>query len=63
MLDKDGELVAERVRVPTTYPMPPDTLVVTLTQLGAKLPPGRPHLRRLPGHGAQRSRPRARRTS
>ncbi len=38
ILDKDGEFAAERVRVPTTYPMPPDTLVVTLTQLAAKLP-------------------------
>ena len=24
VLDKDGDFVADRVRVPTTYPMPPD---------------------------------------
>ena len=38
VLDKDGAFVAERVRVPTTYPMLPDTLVVTLTQMTSKLP-------------------------
>ena len=31
MLDKEGRLVADRVRVPTTYPMPPDLMVDTLT--------------------------------
>ena len=30
VLDKDGEFVADRVKVPTTYPMPPDTLVEQL---------------------------------
>ena len=27
VLDKDGNPVADRVRVPTKYPMPPDDLV------------------------------------
>ena len=40
VLDKDGTPVAGRVRVPTTYPMPPDDLVSTLTKLVAKLPEG-----------------------
>ncbi len=40
VLDKDGNAIAERVRVPTTYPMPPDLLVETLTKLVAKLPEG-----------------------
>ena len=34
VLDKDGDAVADRVRVPTTYPMPPDDLVETLTDAG-----------------------------
>lgn len=38
VLDKDGAFMAERAKVPTTYPMPPDTMVVTLTQLASKLP-------------------------
>jgi polyphosphate glucokinase len=38
VLDKDGADVAERVRVTTTYPMPPATLVTRLTDLVAKLP-------------------------
>src|ERR1700733_5509148 len=40
VLDKDGVAVAGRVRVPTTYPMPPHELVSTLTKLVAKLPEG-----------------------
>ena len=40
VLDRDGAPIAERVRVPTTYPMSPDNLVSTLTQLVAKLPGG-----------------------
>ncbi len=40
VLDKDGNPVAERVRIPTKYPMPPDLLVSTLTTLVAKLPAG-----------------------
>jgi polyphosphate glucokinase len=40
VLDKDGVAVAGRVRVPTTYPMPPHELVHTLTKLVAKLPEG-----------------------
>ena len=38
MLDASGELVADRVRVPTTYPMPPKHLVERLTELAKKLP-------------------------
>src|SRR6202050_3972623 len=40
VLDKDGVAVAGRVRVPTTYPMPPHELVSTLTKLVSKLPEG-----------------------
>jgi len=40
VLDKSGVAVAGRVRVPTTYPMPPHELVSTLTKLVAKLPDG-----------------------
>jgi polyphosphate glucokinase len=40
VLDKDGTPVAGRVRVPTTYPMPPELMVATLTTLVGKLPPG-----------------------
>jgi polyphosphate glucokinase len=40
VLDKEGVAVAGRVRVPTTYPMPPHELVNTLTKLVAKLPEG-----------------------
>ncbi len=38
VLDADGAMVADRVKVPTTYPMPPDKLVSTLTKLMAPLP-------------------------
>jgi polyphosphate glucokinase len=40
VLDKAGAPMAGRVRVPTQYPMSPDDLVSTLTQLVAKLPEG-----------------------
>ena len=38
VLDKTGEVVADRVRTPTTYPMPPDLLVEKLTGLAKRLP-------------------------
>jgi polyphosphate glucokinase len=38
VLDATGAMVADRVRVPTTYPLPPDKLVVMLTRLVAPLP-------------------------
>jgi polyphosphate glucokinase len=38
VLDKDGNLVADRVKVPTTYPMSPDLMVDKLTGLAKKLP-------------------------
>ena len=40
VLDKDGNPIADRVRVPTKYPMSADDLVSTLTQLVSKLPEG-----------------------
>ena len=40
VLDKDGNPVADRVRVPTKYPMSSDDLVQTLTTLVGKLPEG-----------------------
>jgi polyphosphate glucokinase len=39
VLDATGALVADRVRVPTTYPTPPDKLVDELVALVAPLPP------------------------
>jgi polyphosphate glucokinase len=38
VLDRDGAPVAGRVRVPTTYPMPPDKMVSALKALAHKLP-------------------------
>jgi polyphosphate glucokinase len=38
VLDADGAMVADRVKVPTTYPLPPDKLVSVLTKLVAPLP-------------------------
>jgi polyphosphate glucokinase len=38
VLDQDGNLVANRVKAPTTYPMPPDLMVDKLTGLAVKLP-------------------------
>jgi polyphosphate glucokinase len=38
VLDADGAMVADRVKVPTTYPLPPEKLVSTLTKLAAPLP-------------------------
>ena len=38
VLDAQGALVADRVRVPTTYPMPPKHLVERLKELSKKLP-------------------------
>ncbi len=38
VLDADGMMVADRVRVPTSYPLPPDKLVADLTRLVAPLP-------------------------
>src|SRR4030095_10689315 len=39
VLDSEGEMLTERVRVATPHPCPPKLLVETLTQLVAKLPP------------------------
>ena len=38
VLDKNGTLVADRVKVPTTYPMTPELMVDKLTGLATKLP-------------------------
>lgn len=38
VLDRDGAMIAGRVRVVTPYPLPPDLLVKTLTDLVAELP-------------------------
>ena len=39
VLDADGAQVGERVRVPTTYPCPPDALVAAIEALVLPLPP------------------------
>jgi polyphosphate glucokinase len=39
VLDSEGEMVTERVRVATPHPCPPKLLVTTLTQLVTQLPP------------------------
>ena len=38
VLDADGAMVADRVKIPTTYPLPPEKLVASLTKLVAPLP-------------------------
>jgi polyphosphate glucokinase len=38
VLDATGAMAADRVRVPTTYPMPPEKLVAMLSRLVAPLP-------------------------
>jgi polyphosphate glucokinase len=38
VLDASGAMVADRVKIPTTYPLPPDKLVELLTKLVAPLP-------------------------
>lgn len=38
VLDAGGAMVADRVKIPTPYPLPPDKLVASLTKLVAPLP-------------------------
>ena len=38
VLDSTGAMVADRVKIPTTYPLPPDKLVSDLARLVAPLP-------------------------
>jgi polyphosphate glucokinase len=38
VLDADGAMVADRVKIPTTYPLPPDKLVTLLVKLVTPLP-------------------------
>ena len=51
VLDAGGLMVADRVRVPTTYPLPPDKLVSDLTRLVSPLPIRGARLGRVSGHG------------
>lgn len=39
VLDAEGRMLVDRVRVPTTYPMAPDRMVATLCDLVKPLPP------------------------
>lgn len=39
VLDDEGRMVADRVRIATPYPMPPELFVATLTELAGQLPP------------------------
>lgn len=39
VLDANGAMISDRLRVPTTYPMPPERLVAALKSLVAPLPP------------------------
>lgn len=38
LLDKDGQMVSDRVRIETPYPCPPTRLVETLVELSTQLP-------------------------
>jgi len=38
VLDADGAMVADRVKIPTPYPLPPDKLIASLKRLIAPLP-------------------------
>src|ERR1700682_2768508 len=38
VLDATGKMIADRVKVPTTYPLPPDTFVDTIATLVQPLP-------------------------
>ena len=49
VLDAAGAMVADRVKIPTPYPLPPDKLVPSLKRLVAPLPAGRPGVGRVPG--------------
>ncbi len=57
VVDADAVMVADRVKVPTTYPMPPDKLVSDADQAGGAVAGGRPGLGGFPGHGAGRQGP------
>ena len=39
VLDSTGAMVTDRVRIPTTYPAPPDVLIARLAELVKPLPP------------------------
>ncbi len=53
VLGAGGDMVADRVKIPTTYPLPPDLMVEKLDRAGQEAAGGRPRLVRLPRHGAQ----------
>ncbi len=38
VLDDEGQMIAERVRIPTPYPLPPERFVSVITRLAAKMP-------------------------
>lgn len=38
VISLDGEMLAERVRIPTPYPLPPDRFVEVLQQIATKMP-------------------------
>lgn len=38
VLDEEGEMVADRIRIPTPYPLPPERFVKTLQRIAAKMP-------------------------
>ena len=56
VLDANGAMVADRVKIPTPYPLPPDKLVATLVKLVAAAA-RRPSagVGGLPRHGARRA--------
>ena len=57
VLDARGAMVADRVKIPTPYPLPPDKLVSSLKKLVAPLPGAERGVGGLPGNGPWRSRP------
>ena len=56
VLDADGAMVADRVKIATTYPMSPQKLIDDLSRLVAPLPDDRTGLGRLSRHGQGRLR-------
>ena len=52
VLGAHGSMVADRVRIPTSYPLPPAKLVADLTRLVAPLPAAERASVGFPGNGA-----------
>ena len=38
VLDEEGEMLADRIRIPTPYPLPPERFVKVLKRISAKMP-------------------------